>query len=197
MNADVSWQLRTVSHLVHDVVQPDRIGTAQIHRWILLRLVAPLLIGIAVLYATRNEYYSRVLGPLAWTLFVTHLVATFAFARSHILDTASFFPLIFASAWAAGLMEQGRLTEPRSLLIVGIPVVIYLTLSLAGRFRAARQAPVGSVSFAQVSGAILLLFVAIVVCSTSKTLVGFLFVPGLLIIPLVLLWSLVSGHNTE
>lgn len=176
--------------MTHDGAQPGRSENAQIPRWILLRLVTPLVIGAALLYATRDESCSPMFG-LAWILIVVHLVATLAFTRTHVLDTASFLPLMFAG----GLAEHGRLDELSGLLIVAIPVVIYATLSFIGRIRAAKQSRVRPVNLAHASVAILMLLGAVVICSSSKTLVGFLVVPGLLIIPAVILWSLTSSNR--
>ena len=162
-------------------------------RWLALRLIAPLTISAAVIQVTRGNRYFDIFGPLVWSLFATHLVATFAFTRTHLLDTGSFFCLIFASGAAANISERGQLYNLSSWLGFTVIFGVYLTLSIVGRYRADRFRPIGrSVSTQQVIAAIVVLFVGVIVCGTSKAGVGFLFVPGLLIIPFVLFWSLLS-----
>jgi len=158
-----------------------------------LRLIVPLAITGAVIHVTRGNRFFDIFGPLVWSLFATHLVATFAFTRTHLLDTGSFFCLIFASGAAANISERGHLYNLSSWLGFTVIFVVYLTLSIVGRYRADRFRPVGgSVSTQQVIAALIVLFVGVIACGTSKTGVGFLFVPGVLIIPVVLLWSLFS-----
>ena len=162
-------------------------------KWFALRLIAPLAIIAAMIHVTRGNYYFDIFVPLVWSLLATHLVAMFAFTRTHLLDTGSFFCLIFASGAAANISERGQLYNLSSWLGFTVIFAVYLTLSIVGRYRADRLRPVGrSVSIQQVIAAISVLFVAVIVCGASKAGVGFLFVPGLLIIPFVLLWSLFS-----
>ncbi len=168
-------------------------------KWLFLRLIAPLTVSGVLLHITRGNYYFDIFGPLVWTLLATHFVATFAFTRTHLLDTGSFFCLIFASGAAANISERGQLYDLSSWLGFSLFFSVYLMLSIVGRYRADHSPQVGrSVSTRQVVAALCLLFVAVIVCGTSKTAVGFLFVPGLLIIPFILFWSLVShGRQAE
>ena len=55
-------------------------------RWIGLRVVAPIALSAVMVAATFGSPFFDVWGPLVWTLFVLHLLATFAFPRSHVLE---------------------------------------------------------------------------------------------------------------
>jgi len=162
-------------------------------KWLAMRFAAPLIITAAIIRATQGYNFFDIFGPLVWSLLATHLVATFAFSRTHLLDTGSFFCLIFASGNAAVIGERGLQYNFSSWFIFGAFYGVYLILSLIGRLRADRLPPGGrSVSIEHVVAALSVLFVAVIVCSFSKVAVGFLFVPGLLIIPFLLFWSLLS-----
>ncbi len=161
--------------------------------WLALRLIVPLAITGAVIHVTRGNRYFDIFGPLVWSLFATHLVQTFAFTRTHLLDTGSFFCSSSLPGRRQISANVGHLYNLRSWVGFTVIFVVYLTLSIIGRYRADRFRPVGrSVSTQQVIAALIVLFVGVIACGTSKSGVGFLFVPGVLIIPVVLLWSLYS-----
>ncbi|MBL8815489.1 MAG: hypothetical protein JNL58_05635 [Planctomyces sp.] len=178
---------------------PQSLRSVQALKWLALRLVAPLILTALIIRVTLGDHYFNIFGPLVWTLFTTHILATFVFTRTHLLDTGSFFWLIFASGAAANIGERGHVYNLSSWLGFGVFFAMYLMLSLIGRCRADRLQQVArSVSIYQVVAALCLLFVAVIVCSASKTAVGLLFVPGFLIIPFILFWSLVNrGKRIE
>jgi hypothetical protein len=167
-------------------------------KWVLLRLIAPLAVGGAVTVATWGHRYFDVLTPLAWSLFIVHALVTFAFRRTHLLDTGSFFCLIFGCVGIAELSEARQVDNMRAWSIVVLICSTYAFLSFVGRRRADRMtAQHNGVSLAQVIGAVLFLLVATIVCAASKTAVGFLFVPGLLLVPVILLFALLRRESSR
>ncbi|MCA9025854.1 MAG: hypothetical protein KDA86_11665 [Planctomycetaceae bacterium] len=171
----------------------------QFGMWVFLRVLVPVLVAGVMVYLTRGHRFFDIFGPLVWTLFVTHLVGTFAFGRSHVLDTGSFFFLIVTSIATANMSERYQFDHVNSWVSSAVFTLLYLTFSIVGRYRADRSINTGRpVSMLQVAMALCLLLVAVILCSSSKTAVGFLFVPGLLVIPVILFWSLVSrGQNSD
>ena len=162
----------------------------------MVRLVSPVVVGAAVIYAVGQN---SLFGPLAWTLLAIHLTGTFAFARSNILDTGSCLLLVFMAYGLAGISEyhHGLTTYPPAWIPIVITFVIYCLLSLTGRFRAARLPDQRSVSTTQVVAAFAILLAAILVCGSSKELAGFLLVPGMIVVPVILLASLFGGAKSD
>lgn len=167
-------------------------------RWIGLRVVAPLALSAVMVAATFGSPFFDVFGPLVWSLFVLHLLATFAFPRSHVLDTGAFVLLIFVSGVVAGMSERSQLLNIRACLVIAVVFSLYAMLSFAGRYHADHSTgPVRSVQWPHVLGALVFLFVAVIFCSVSKTNVGFLLVPGILLVPVVLVISLLSACDSR
>ena len=167
-------------------------------RWIGLRVVAPIALSAVMVAATFGSPFFDVFGPLIWTLFVLHLLATFAFPRSHVLDTGAFVVLIIASGVVAGMCERAQLLNGRAWLGIAVVFSMYAMLSFAGRYHADHSTgPVRSVQWPHVLGALVFLFVAVIFCSVSKTNVGFLLVPGILGVPVVLVISLLSACDSR
>lgn len=165
--------------------------------WALLRVILPVSIGLIILSATHGYSYFDVFGVTVWTLFITHLTATFAFERRNLLDTTSFFFLIFASGSAADISVSNQFSQPAAWMGV-TTFALYAILSLAGRLSTRSVLGSRPVRLRHVLTSVLILFAAVLICSSSKTLVGFLIVPGLLIVPALLCWSfVVPKHNTE
>lgn len=162
-------------------------------QWIALRLVAPVFVGAAVVAVTWGRPYFDIFGPLVWSLFVVHLVSTFSFKKTHVLDTGAFVVLIVVCSIVAG--EQRSLLSPDTAAGIGIGYAIYLMLSFVGRRTAdASPAPAKSVGLPQVMAAIVFLLGGILVCGSSKFAVGFLMVPGLIVVPVILLYHLVISR---
>ena len=137
---------------------------------------------------------------LLWTTFVVHLIVTIAFKRTHILDTASFFCLLFCFNFVAELSESHGSRSPAYWAYASIGFAVYALLSFIGRTRAFRSeisASYKSVSPAEVVIAVVLLVLAVGVCSTSKTAVGFLFVPALFFVPATILYALCKRSKAD
>ncbi len=184
------------SNLGSEAVQKS--SRSFVTRWIGLRVVAPIALSAVIVAATFGSPFFDVFGPLVWTLFVLHLLATFAFPRSHVLDTGAFVVLIFASGVVAGMCERAQLLNGRAWLGIAVAFLMYAMLSFAGRYHADHSTgPVRSVQWPHVLGALVFLFVAVIFCSVSKTGVGFLLVPGILVVPVVLVISLLSAGDSR
>lgn len=166
-------------------------------KWVLLRLIAPLAVGGAVTVATWGNRYFDVLTPLAWSLFIVHVLATFAFRRTHLLDTGSFFCLIFGCVEIAELSEARQVGSMRAWSILILIYTMYAFLSFIGRRRADMTAQHKGVSPAQVIAAVAFLLVATIACAASKVAVGFLFVPGLLLVLVILLFALLRRESSR
>ncbi len=180
----------------HEAVQNS--SRSFVTRWIGFRVVAPIAVSAVMVAATFGSPSGDVYGPLVWTLFVLHLLATFAFPRSHVLDTGAFVVLIPASGVVAGISERAQLLNGRAWLGIAVAFSIYAMLSFAGRYHADHSpGPVRSVQWPQVLGALVFLFVAVIFCSVSKTGVGFLLVPGILVVPVVLVISLLTACDSR
>lgn len=165
-------------------------------KWVVLRFIAPLAVGSAVTVATWGDRYFDVLTALLWSLFIVHVLATFAFSRTHLLDTGSFFCLIFACGIVAELSEAWRPADVREWSTLAVIYGVYALLSFVGRRRADRSTtPRKSVKFGHVVAVLVFLLVATIVCAGSKTAVGFLFVPGLLLVPVILLFALLTCES--
>ena len=108
--------------------EPQLLARVQTLKWFALRLIAPLAIIAAMIHVTRGNYYFDIFVPLVWSLLATHLVAMFAFTRTHLLDTGSFFCLIFASGAAANISERGQLYNLSSWLGFTVIFAVYLCL---------------------------------------------------------------------
>ncbi|MBM84016.1 MAG: hypothetical protein CMJ78_25970 [Planctomycetaceae bacterium] len=163
-------------------------------QWLALRFVAPIVIGCVLLTNTRGRPFFDVFGPLVWTLFAVHVLCTFSFKRTHVLDTGAFFILIFMCITLANINERGILDSASNLIVPGTAFSIYLLLSFIGIKRAdATLQPRDSISLTHVVGGLVILFAAVLVCSISKTAVGFLFVPGMFV-PVILLYSLLRPN---
>lgn len=187
----------TPESLTHDPSSPavPEAGRLQIAKWLLLRVAAPLAITVIVIKAMQGDRYFDIYLPLAWFLFLLHMFSTSAFGRTHVLDTGSFVFLMISSARAADIGETRQLSDPAAWLGFALWFAAYLVFSFIGRSRADRSGQVArSVSPPQVAAAVVLLIVGVIVCSTSKTAVGFLLVPALILVPFVLLWSLATGR---
>ena len=60
-------------------------------QWLFLRFVSPIIVVGAVVVAARGRPFFELFGLLVWTLFAVHLLCTFTFKKTHLLDTGSFF----------------------------------------------------------------------------------------------------------
>jgi hypothetical protein len=169
--------------------------------WFIWRFTFPLAIAGAITYATWGGRYHAVYGNLLWVVFIAHLAVTWAFHKTHVLDTGSFFFLLFAFAAIAELSEShGRELALQTSLGVGA-FVMYAISSYVGRRRVVAHVDAvnsPSVSKTQIAVAFLMLVLAAVVCSTSKAAVGFLFVPAFFFIPITLLYYFLqrTGPNS-
>ena len=169
-----------------------------IRQWVAFRAVAPIIIGGAVAKATHGHPFFDVFGPLAWTLFTVHLLCTFSFKKTHVLDTGAFFILIFLCGAIASLNSRGYPYSVRTLTGPSIVYFLYLLVSYIGIKRASVNSdPAKSIGFAHVVAALSFLLMAVFVCGGSKTAVGFLFVPGMLVVPAILLYSLIRPTRSR
>ena len=159
--------------------------------WLIWRVVLPLAITAVVVYFTWGRPFFDVNSALLWTAFIAHLVVTLTFRRTHVLDTGSFVCLLPFFAAMAEISESWGNRLHTQWGTAASAFVVYALLSLVGRRRALNSDESGStVSSGHVIAAAGLLVVAVVVCSTSKTAVGFLIVPAVIGVPLVLIYSL-------
>ena len=160
-------------------------------QWFIWRFNFPLAIAGAITYATWGNEFHSVYGTLLWTVFIAHLTVTWAFKKTHILDTGAFFFLLFAFAAIAEVSEShGRELPLQTTLGVGA-FLMYAVSSYVGRRRVVTHVSSksgASLSKTQIGVALFFLPLAVIVCSTSKTAIGFLFVPALFFIPITLLY---------
>jgi len=159
--------------------------------WFIWRFTFPLAIAGAITYATWGGRYHAVYGNLLWAVFIAHVAVTWAFHKTDVLDTGSFFFLLFAFAAIAELSESnGRELALQTSLGV-CAFMMYAISSYVGRRRVVAHlasANLPSVSKAQIAVAFLMLIIAVIVCSTSKAAIGFLFLPAFFFIPITLLY---------
>ena len=169
-------------------------------QWFLWRLTFPLAIAGVVAASMWGYEFFEVFTALLWTTFLGHLAVTIAFNRTHILDTGSFFCLIFCFGAVAEMAEARGYRSPNYWVFAAVAFVVYSLLSLIGRARACRRDPSvskRSVTAAEVIVAAFLVVVAVGACSANKTAVGFLFAPAVFFIPAVLLYSLFNRSKTQ
>lgn len=164
-------------------------------RWLILRVALPLLITAVVTYVMWGKPFFHVNSALLWTTFIAHILVTVTFRRTHVLDTGSFFCLLFCFAAIAEISESQGNRGLREWSIAAFAFAAYSLLSFIGRYRALQSDRPGStvaVGGIHVIVAVGLLVVAVAVCSTSKTAVGFLFAPAVIGVPLILVYSLLK-----
>lgn len=169
-------------------------------QWLLWRIALPLAITATVMCLTWGRTYFDMLSALVWTAFLAHLLATSALKRTYLLDTGSFFFLLFVAGPLTNFSEARGYASSGQWIMAGVASAAYLALSFVGRYRAALAGLAGSkrdVSAAQLVIAVIALLLAVAACSTSKTAVGFLLVPALLGVPLVLHYALFERDKTK
>jgi hypothetical protein len=169
-------------------------------RWFILRMALPATITAVVTWLMWGGAFFNISFALLWSTFIAHILVTVAFRRTHVLDTGSFFCLLFCLMAIAEIGESQGNRWSREWIIATVAFAAYALLSFIGRYRASQpveSSSIAAVSSIQVIVAVGLLVLAVVVCSTSKTAVGFLFVPAIIGLPLILAYSLFKRGKSE
>lgn len=167
--------------------------------WLTFRVMLPLAITAVVTYLTWGKPFFDVDLPLLWATFVVHLLVTIGFKQTHVLDTGSFFCLLFCFAALADISEAYGSGGMGRWGIAAAAFAGYMLLSYVGRYRASQSGAIHphSVSPFQILVGVVLLTVGVVVCSTSKTAVGFLLVPPIIGVPVLLIYSLLNRDQPK